>query len=74
MFGSDNRVAVRWTLHATQTGPFAGLSPSQKKVVVRGISLYMLRDGKITETRNLADLLAMFTQLGSIEQKKKVAA
>jgi hypothetical protein len=38
-----------------------------------GSSLYRLRDGKITETRNLADLLGMFTQLGAIE-KPKVAA
>jgi steroid delta-isomerase-like uncharacterized protein len=74
MFGSDDRVVVRWTLHATHTGPFAGLSPTKKKAVVRGISLYRLRDGKITETRNLADLLALFTQLGTIEQKQNVAA
>ena len=74
MFGSDDRVAVRWTLHATHTGPFAGLSPTQKKATVRGISLYRLRDGKITETRNQADLLALFTQLGMIEQKKSATA
>jgi steroid delta-isomerase-like uncharacterized protein len=74
MFGSDDRVVVRWTLHATHTGPFAGLPPTQKKITVRGISLYRLRDGKITETRNLADLFALFTQLGTIEQKQKAAA
>jgi len=68
------RVVVRWNLHATHTGPFAGVSPTQKKIAVRGISLYRLRDGKITETRNLADLLALFTQLGMIEQKQKAAA
>ena len=74
MFGSDDRVVVRWTVHGTHTGPFAGLSPTKKKVEVRGISLYRLHDGKITETRNLADLLALFTQLGTIEQKQNVAA
>jgi len=74
MFGADDRVVVRWNLHATHTGPFAGVSPTQKKIAVRGISLYRLRDGKITETRNLADLLALFTQLGTIEQKQKAVA
>ena len=74
MFGSDDRVVARWTVHGTHTGPFAGLSPTQKKVEVRGISLYRLRDGKITETRNQADLLALFKQLGTIEQKQNVAA
>ena len=74
IFASDDRAAVRWTLHATHTGPFAGISPTQKKIAVRGISLYRLRDGKITETRNLPDLLALFTQLGTIEQKQTAAA
>ena len=74
IFGSDDRAVVRWTLHATHTGPFAGISPTQKKIAVRGISLYRLRDGKITETRNLPDLLALFMQLGTIEQKKSAVA
>jgi steroid delta-isomerase-like uncharacterized protein len=74
MFGSDDRVTVSWTLRATHTGPFAGVSPTQKKIEVRGISLYRLREGKITETRNLPDLLALFTQLGTIEQKQHVSA
>jgi steroid delta-isomerase-like uncharacterized protein len=66
MIAADDRVVVRWTLHATHTGPFAGLPPTQKKITVGGISLYRLRDGKITETRNQADLFGMFTQLGAI--------
>lgn len=70
----DDRVVVRWTLNGTHTGPFAGLSPTQKKVNVGGISLYRLRDGKITETRNQADLFNLFTQLGAIEQKPQKAA
>jgi steroid delta-isomerase-like uncharacterized protein len=74
MFGSDDRVAVRWTLHGTQTGPFAGVPATQKKIEVHGISLYRLRDGKIVETRNQPDLLALFTQLGTIEQKKSATA
>ena len=74
MFGADDRVAVRWTLHATHTGPFAGVPPTKKKITVHGISLYRLRAGKITETRNQADLFSLFTQLGTIEQKQHVTA
>ena len=74
MFGADDRVVVRWTVHGTHTGPFAGLQPTQKKIAVSGMSLYRVRDGKITETRNQADLLALFTQLGTIEQKRSSAA
>ena len=74
MFGADDRVVVRWTVHGRHTGPFAGLQPTQKNVAVSGISLYRVRDGKITETRNQADLLSLFTQLGTIEQKRSAAA
>jgi steroid delta-isomerase-like uncharacterized protein len=74
VFGADDRVVVRWTVHGTHTGPFAGLQPTQKKIAVSGISLYRVRDGKLTETRNQADLLALFTQLGTIEQKRSAAA
>lgn len=74
IFGSDDRVVVRWTVHGTHTGPFAGLPATQKKVAARGFSLYRLRDGKLTETHNMPDLLALFTQLGTIEQKKSATA
>lgn len=31
IFGSDDRVVVRWTLRGTHTGPFAGVPATQKK-------------------------------------------
>jgi steroid delta-isomerase-like uncharacterized protein len=74
MIAADDRIVARWTAHATHTGPFLGVPPTQRKIVYRGMSLYRLRDGKITETRNLADFLAILTQLGAIEKKANVAA
>jgi steroid delta-isomerase-like uncharacterized protein len=67
---SDDRVTVRWTLHGTHMGPFAGFPATKKKVEVHGMSLYRLRDGKLTETRNQADLFSLFMQLGAIEKTK----
>jgi steroid delta-isomerase-like uncharacterized protein len=71
LIGSDDRVVASWTLHATHSGPFAGVSATGKQIAVRGVSLYRLRNGRITETRNLPDLLSMFMQLGVIEKKQK---
>jgi steroid delta-isomerase-like uncharacterized protein len=67
---ADDRVTVRWTLHGTHAGPFAGLPPTKKKVEVHGWSLYRLRDGKLTETRNMPDLFSLFMQIGAIERPK----
>jgi steroid delta-isomerase-like uncharacterized protein len=73
IIAADDRVVVRWTLYATHTGPFAGLPPTNKKITVGGISLYRLRDGKITETRNQADLFGAFMQLGAIKKPNLAA-
>ena len=73
MIEAGDRVVVRWTSRGTHTGSFAGLPPTQKKVEVRGISIYRLKDGKIIETRNMADIFGMLTQLGAIGQKPKAA-
>jgi steroid delta-isomerase-like uncharacterized protein len=70
MIAADDRVVVRWTAHGTHTGPFAGIPPTQKKITVGGISMYRLRDGKLTETRNQADLFGMLSQLGVIPKPK----
>ncbi|HEY7035277.1 MAG TPA: ester cyclase, partial [Thermomicrobiales bacterium] len=44
-----DRVVVYHTHHLTQGGPFAGLPPSGKQVVVEGLEMYRVVDGKIAE-------------------------
>src|SRR5215213_4767508 len=42
-------VSVLHTHTATNTGSFMGLPPTGRTVVVRGIELFRIQDGKITE-------------------------
>jgi len=63
---ADDRVVARWTCSGTHTGDFIGIPATGKKVTVLGISMYRLRDGKIVETRNSADVLGMLVQLGAV--------
>jgi steroid delta-isomerase-like uncharacterized protein len=57
-------VAVRWQGRATYRGPFHGLPPTGKEVVVSGINLYRLADGKVDAEWEQMDSLGLLYQLG----------
>lgn len=57
-------VAVLHTHLATQDGPFMGLPPSGKFVVVNGLELFRFADGTIAEFWRKDDDAAMLMQLG----------
>jgi predicted ester cyclase len=57
-------VAVRWTGTMTHANPFLGVEPTGKRLTLSGTSFYKVTGGKITETRNVADVLGLLAQLG----------
>ena len=59
-----DRLAWRWTFEGTHTGPFAGVAPTHKQVVLRGVNLQTLKEGKVVEHWTLADLASALRQLG----------
>jgi predicted ester cyclase len=62
-----DRVATRVTLRATHSrGDFQGLPPTDKQVVMGGISIERIRDGKIIERRVNSDWLGLMLQLGLV--------
>jgi steroid delta-isomerase-like uncharacterized protein len=66
MIAEDDRVAVRLTSHATQTGEFMGMPPSGKSYTIDEIHIFRLRDGKIAEHWHQADFMGMMRQLGTM--------
>ena len=57
-----DKVVVRWTLRATQSMEYQGHLPNGKTMLVTGISIFRLAEGKIQEiTVNMA-------RLGQMEQ------
>ena len=57
-------VVVLHTHLATQDGPFMGLPPSGKFVVVNGLELFRFADGSVVEFWRKDDDAAMLMQLG----------
>jgi steroid delta-isomerase-like uncharacterized protein len=57
------RVAVRWTINATNTGQ-GRYPPTGKKVVVPGMSIFHISGGKIIDEWIAGNNLAWFAQMG----------
>ena len=50
MVAEGDRVAVRWTTHATHRGEFMGIAPTGNRISVTSFGIFRLSDGKIAES------------------------
>jgi predicted ester cyclase len=66
IFVDGNKVALRWTVRGTDTGGFRDGPPSGKEVLVTGINIEYIFDGKIIDHWSSPDNLGMLQQLGVI--------
>ncbi len=66
--GSEDKIAYRWTLHATHTGQSAvmNLPPTGKELTLIGCTFDYLKDGQIVEEIEYSDHLGYFRQLGLV--------
>ena len=63
MIAEGDRVAVRLTSSATQTGEFMGKPPSGHRYEIPEIHILRIRDGQVTEHWHQLDVLGMKRQL-----------
>jgi len=63
---TEDKVAVRCTMHGTHLGDLFGLSASGKKVKVNQIQIEYIKNEKIIEHWRQSDDLSMMKQLGKI--------
>jgi steroid delta-isomerase-like uncharacterized protein len=64
MVAEGDRVAARLTMRGTHLGPLNGVPPTGRTVVVSGMSLERVADGRIVEGWNENDALGLLQQLG----------
>lgn len=62
----DDLVSVLHTHTATNTGSFLGMPPTGKTVVVNGLELFRVHDGKIVEFWRKDDDVSLLMQLGML--------
>jgi steroid delta-isomerase-like uncharacterized protein len=69
MLGEGDRVAWRFMLCATHSGPFRGIPPTGKSFTLTGMAVTRMRDGQMAENWNETDDLGMLQQLGVIPRQ-----
>lgn len=63
--GGD-RVVVRWTQTAKQSGAFLGLPATGRSFSISGIDIHRIRDSRLAEHWHVVDLFSLMQQLGAI--------
>lgn len=63
IFGTGDRVAMRFTLRGTHRAELLGRPPTGRLITISGINIYRLLGGKIVETWQLADVAGLAHQL-----------
>ena len=64
VIADEDRVVVRWTNHATQSGDFMGIPATGAAFSIAGVDIHVLRDGRLAEHWHVVDMLSMLQQLG----------
>src|SRR5262249_1087173 len=60
----DAQVALVWTLRGTHQGPFLRIPPSCRAIAVRGVTLLMVRDGRIIQGDSIWDVPGFLLTIG----------
>lgn len=66
LVAEGDKVTKVWTSNCTHKGELMGIKPTGKQIVVKGIEVFRIVDGKIAEIWANMDNLGMMQQLGVI--------
>lgn len=66
VIAEGDTVALRWSARATHKGELLGIPPTGKEVVVTGITITLISNGKSVESWGEFDALGMLQQIGVI--------
>jgi steroid delta-isomerase-like uncharacterized protein len=66
MFAVDDVVVARITDRATHTGTFEGTAATGRSISIGQISILRMKDGRIVEIREQADMLGLMQQVGAL--------
>jgi steroid delta-isomerase-like uncharacterized protein len=68
MLVTEEKVALRCTMHGTHRGELFGMPPTGRRIQVSQMQIEHLQDGKIVEHWRQSDDLGMMRQLGLVHE------
>ena len=66
LIADEESIAIAYTLTGTHNGSLRGVSPTGRKMKIRGVQICKFRDGKMVERWGSSDELGMLQQLGVV--------
>jgi steroid delta-isomerase-like uncharacterized protein len=66
LIAEGDKVVKRWTARFTHAGEYMGIPPTGNKMLVEGIEIFRIANGKIVEVWAEMDVMGMLRQLGVI--------
>lgn len=69
-FGADDKIVVRWTATTKHTGPGLGIDATSAEIKLCGIGIARIAGGKVQETWDNWDRMAMFEQIDAAVKAK----
>ncbi|MFN8386897.1 MAG: ester cyclase [Anaerolineales bacterium] len=61
----NDLVAFSWTMDGVHQGAFAGVQPTGKKIMVSGINIERMKDGKVIEHWSHFDMAGLMKQINT---------
>lgn len=73
LLAEGDKVVYRWLLRGVHTGVFMGIPPTGNAVMMTGIDIFRIVDGKIVESWVNADAFGLLQQLGVLPPPSALA-
>ena len=73
LMAEGDLVAENFTAHGTHRGAVMGETPTGREIVLRGVNIFRIADGKIVERWGRLDQLGLLQQLGLAPQPPTAA-
>lgn len=67
VIANRNRVMVRWKAKGLYQEGYKGIQPKKREFSISGISIYLIRSGKIQKIETFWDRLGMLEQIGDVQ-------
>jgi len=72
-FGAGDKIVVRWTATMRHAGPGLGIEATGADIKLRGMGIARIAGGKVRETWDNWDRMAMFEQIDAAVKAKSAA-